>query len=35
MLDRLVPNAHRIELSSEESMRKKRAALKHGGQSDK
>lgn len=35
ILDRLVHNAHRIELSSRESMRKERAALKHGGQSDK
>jgi DNA replication protein DnaC len=35
ILDRLVHNAHRIELSSKESMRKERAALKHGGQSDK
>jgi DNA replication protein DnaC len=35
ILDRLVHNAHRIELSSKESMRKEHAALKHGGQSDK
>jgi DNA replication protein DnaC len=35
ILDRLVHNAHRIELSSKESMRKERAALKHGGQSAK
>ena len=35
ILDRLVHNAHRIELASKESMRKDRAALKHGGQSDK
>jgi DNA replication protein DnaC len=35
ILDRLVHNAHRIELSSKESMRKERAALKHGGHSDK
>jgi len=35
ILDRLVHNAHRIELASKESMRKERAALKHGGQSDK
>ena len=35
ILDRLVHNAHRIDLSSKESMRKERAALKHGGQSDK
>jgi DNA replication protein DnaC len=34
ILDRLVHNAHRIELASKESMRKERA-LKHGGQSDK
>ena len=35
ILDRLVHNAHRIELTSKESMRKERAALKHGGHSDK
>jgi len=35
ILDRLVHNAHRIELASKESMRKDRATLKHGGQSDK
>ena len=35
ILDRLVHNAHRIELASNESMRKERAALKHGGHSDK
>lgn len=35
ILDRLVHNAHRIELVSKESMRKERAALKHGGHSDK
>jgi DNA replication protein DnaC len=35
ILDRLVHNAHRIELASKESMRKERAALKHGGHSDK
>jgi DNA replication protein DnaC len=35
ILDRLVHSAHRIELSSKESMRKDRAALNHGGQSDK
>lgn len=34
ILDRLVHNAHRIELSSVESMRKGRRALNHGGQSD-
>ena len=34
ILDRLVHNAHRIELSSKESMRKEHATLKHGGQSD-
>jgi DNA replication protein DnaC len=35
LLDRLVHNAHRIELRSEESMRKPRGALNHGGQSVK
>jgi DNA replication protein DnaC len=35
ILDRLVHNAHRIELSSKESMRKERSALNHGGHSDK
>lgn len=35
ILDRLVHGAHRIELSSKESMRKEHAALKHGGQSGK
>lgn len=35
ILDRLVHNAHRIDLASKESMRKERVALKHGGQSDK
>ncbi len=35
ILDRLVHNAHRIELTSKESMRKERAALKHDGHSDK
>jgi DNA replication protein DnaC len=35
LLDRLVHNAHRIELRSEESMRKPRPALNHGGQSVK
>lgn len=34
ILDRLVHNAHRIELSSRESMRKPRPTLNHGGQSD-
>jgi DNA replication protein DnaC len=34
ILDRLVHNAHRIELSSAESMRKTRSALNHGGHSD-
>lgn len=34
ILDRLVHNAHRIELSSRESMRKQRPTLNHGGQSD-
>lgn len=33
ILDRLVHNAHRIELSSKESMRKDRPAASHGGQS--
>ena len=33
ILDRLVHNAHRIELTSKESMRNERAALKHGGHS--
>lgn len=33
ILDRLVHAAHRIELSSRESMRKERSSLKHGGQS--
>jgi len=35
ILDRLVHNAHRIELASKESMRKERTTLKHGGHSDK
>jgi len=35
ILDRLVHNAHRIELSSKESMRKERSALNHDGHSDK
>jgi DNA replication protein DnaC len=35
ILDRLVHNAQRIELCSEESMRKGHSALNHGGQSDK
>ena len=35
ILDRLVHNAHRIELSSKESMRKQRPSLNHGGHSDK
>lgn len=33
LLDRLVHNAHRIELRSEESMRREYSALNHGGQS--
>lgn len=33
ILDRLVHSAHRIELSSRESMRKERSPLKHAGQS--
>lgn len=35
ILDRLVHAAHRIELSSRESMRKERSSLKQAGQSDK
>lgn len=35
ILDRLIHNAHRIELSSKESLRKDRANLNHGGHSDK
>ena len=35
ILDRLVHNAHRIELRSEESMRKEYGALNHDGQSAK
>jgi len=35
ILDRLIHNAHRIELNSKESLRKDRAALNHGGHSDK
>lgn len=35
ILDRLVHNAHRIELDSRESMRKDHTALQHGGQSDR
>jgi DNA replication protein DnaC len=35
ILDRLVHNAHRIELSSKESMRKERPSLNHGGHSAK
>lgn len=33
ILDRLVHNAHRIELRSQESMRKEYSAVNHGGQS--
>jgi hypothetical protein len=33
ILDRLVHGAHRIELRSDESMRKEYSTLKHGGQS--
>ena len=33
ILDRLVHGAHRIELRSDESMRKEYASLNHGGQS--
>lgn len=35
ILDRLIHNAHRIEINSKESLRKDRAALNHGGHSDK
>jgi DNA replication protein DnaC len=35
ILDRLVHNAHRIELRSAESMRKDRSSLNHAGQSDR
>jgi DNA replication protein DnaC len=35
ILDRLIHNAHRIELSSKESMRKDRSASPHGGQSER
>ena len=35
ILDRLIHNAHRIELSARESMRKTAASLPHGGQSGK
>jgi DNA replication protein DnaC len=35
ILDQLVHSAHRIELSSRESMRKECSSLKHAGQSDK
>ena len=35
ILDRLIHNAHRIELRGGESMRKERSALPHDGQSDK
>lgn len=35
ILDRLVHNAHRIEITARESMRKERSSLKHGGQSGK
>jgi DNA replication protein DnaC len=35
ILDRLIHNAHRIELTGHESMRKARSPLKHAGQSDK
>jgi len=35
ILDRLVHNAHRIDLSSKESMRKEYASLNHGGHPDK
>jgi DNA replication protein DnaC len=34
ILDRLIHNAHRIELNSKESLRKDRAASSHGGQSE-
>jgi DNA replication protein DnaC len=35
ILDRLVHNAHRIELSSKESLRKDRSANPHGGQPER
>jgi DNA replication protein DnaC len=35
ILDRLIHNAHRFELTGRESMRKERTRLSHGGQSDK
>ena len=35
ILDRLVHNAHRIEVASPESMRKSTRSLPHGGHSDK
>lgn len=35
ILDRLIHNAHRIELTARESMRKTASGLPHGGQSDK
>ena len=35
ILDRLIHNAHRIELTARESMRKERSTLIHGGQSDR
>lgn len=35
ILDRLIHNAHRIELATRESMRKSASALPQGGQSDK
>jgi DNA replication protein DnaC len=35
LLDRLVHNAHRIEIASTESMRKGHSTLPHGGHSDK
>ena len=35
ILDRLIHNAHRIELTACESMRKERSTLNHGGQSDR
>ncbi len=35
ILDRLIHNAHRLELLARESMRKSETVLNHGGQSDK
>ena len=35
ILDRLIHNAHRVDLTARESMRKERSTLIHGGQSDR